>query len=87
MLDNVVFVQSWVAGEDRGLDVPRRKSVRSTSVPTAVLMLCTVVLGRCHAAWALRNGTTAAHLTALWGSVVAAPALGINDRGRAPPSR
>ena len=83
MLDNVVFVQSWVSGGGtRGLDVPRPLLGSIDFRANGSFLLLSVVAFALVAmfVWLLRGGTTGGFLTALRGSPDAAAAIGISER-------
>ncbi len=83
MLDNVVFVQSWVAGSgSRGLDVPRPLlgSIDFRANGSFLLLSAIAFAVVALFVWLLRGGTTGGFLTALRGSPIAAAAIGISER-------
>jgi len=80
MLQNTLFVESWLTGSEGGVDVPR-PLIGSIDFADdrAFFFFALAVFGICGFAvvW-LRRGTTGQYLAALRGSEVAATAVGIN---------
>jgi ABC-type branched-subunit amino acid transport system permease subunit len=80
MLQNTLFVESWLTGSEGGVDVPRPLiGSIDFSNDRAFFFFALAVFGICGLAvvW-LRRGTTGQYLAALRGSEVAATAVGIN---------
>jgi branched-subunit amino acid ABC-type transport system permease component len=80
MLQNTLFVESWLTGSEGGVDVPRPLiGPIDFADDRAFFFFALAIFGICgFAVVLLRRGTTGQYLAALRGSEVAATAVGIN---------